>query len=323
MSLASAALLSPPVLCFGLGALACALRSNLRVPAPVFEAVSIYLLLAIGLKGGAELAETRWSDFAGPAAAALGLGLLIPLWCYAALRRLAGFSVADAASLAAHYGSVSAVTFIAVVSYLERAGTPHEGFMTAILALMEAPAIVVALVLARLAGAGGEGGGTRSLGPALHEVVSAKSFLLLVGGLVIGGIIGKAGLAPVRPFFGDLFLGFLCLFLLELGIVAAEKADAAWKAGGRLFAFALIAPLVNGALGLLAGHAAGLSEGGAVVLATLAASASYIAAPAAVRLALPEANAAYSLAASLAITFPFNVVLGIPLYAAAAGMLYR
>lgn len=323
MSLASAALLSPPVLCFGLGALACALRSNLRVPAPVFEAVSIYLLLAIGLKGGAELAETRWSDFAGPAAAALGLGLLIPLWCYAALRRLAGFSVADAASLAAHYGSVSAVTFIAVVSYLERAGTPHEGFMTAILALMEAPAIVVALVLARLAGAGGEGGGTRSLGPALHEVVSAKSFLLLVGGLIIGGIIGKAGLAPVRPFFGDLFLGFLCLFLLELGIVAAEKADAAWKAGGRLFAFALIAPLVNGALGLLAGHAAGLSEGGAVVLATLAASASYIAAPAAVRLALPEANAAYSLAASLAITFPFNVVLGIPLYAAAAGMLYR
>lgn len=323
MSLASAALLSPPVLCFGLGALACALRSNLRVPAPVFEAVSIYLLLAIGLKGGAELAETRWSDFAGPAAAALGLGLLIPLWCYAALRRLAGFSVADAASLAAHYGSVSAVTFIAVVSYLERAGTPHEGFMTAILALMEAPAIVVALVLARLAGAGGEGGGTRSLGPALHEVISAKSFLLLVGGLIIGGIIGKAGLAPVRPFFGDLFLGFLCLFLLELGIVAAEKADAAWKAGGRLFAFALIAPLVNGALGLLAGHAAGLSEGGAVVLATLAASASYIAAPAAVRLALPEANAAYSLAASLAITFPFNVVLGIPLYAAAAGMLYR
>ncbi len=323
MSLASAALLSPPVLCFGLGALACALRSNLRIPASVFEAVSIYLLLAIGLKGGAELAETRWADFAGPAAAALGLGVLIPLWCYAALRRLAGFGVADAASLAAHYGSVSAVTFIAVVSYLERAGTPHEGFMTAILALMEAPAIVVALVIARLAGAGREPGAARSLGPALHEVISAKSFLLLVGGLVIGGVIGKAGLAPVRPFFGDLFLGFLCLFLLELGIVAAEKADAAWKAGGRLVTFALAAPLVNGALGLLAGHAAGLSEGGAVVLATLAASASYIAAPAAVRLALPEANAAYSLAASLAITFPFNVVLGIPLYAAAAGLLYR
>ncbi|WP_371345002.1 sodium-dependent bicarbonate transport family permease [Ancylobacter sp. IITR112] len=324
MSLASAALLSPPVLCFGLGALACALRSNLRVPAPVFEAVSIYLLLAIGLKGGAELAETRWADFAGPAAAALALGLLIPLWCYGALRRIAGFSVADAASLAAHYGSVSAVTFIAVVSYLERAGLPHEGFMTALLALMEAPAIVVALVIARLAGAGGDGTvqGPPSLGPALHEVVSAKSFLLLVGGLVIGGIIGKAGLAPVRPFFGDLFLGFLCLFLLELGIVAAEKADAAWKAGGRLFAFALLAPLINGGLGLLAGHAAGLSQGGAVVLATLAASASYIAAPAAVRLALPEANAAYSLAASLAITFPFNVVLGIPLYAALAGLLY-
>ena len=321
MSLASAALLSPPVLCFGLGALASALRSNLRIPAPVFEAVSIYLLLAIGLKGGAELAESRWSDFAAPAAAGLALGLVIPLWCFIALRRLAGFGIADAASLAAHYGSVSAVTFIAVINYLERAGTPHEGFMTAILALMEAPAIVVALLLARIAGGSGESRHS-GLGAALREVVSAKSFLLLAGGLVIGGIIGKAGLAPVRPFFGDLFLGFLCLFLLELGIVAAQKADEAWQAGGRLLAFAIAAPVLNGSLGLLAGHVAGLSEGGAVILATLAASASYIAAPAAVRLALPEANAAYSLAASLAITFPFNVVIGIPLYAALAVGLY-
>ena len=321
MSLASAALLSPPVLCFGLGALASALRSNLRIPAPVFEAVSIYLLLAIGLKGGAELAESRWSDFAAPAAAGLALGLVIPLWCFMALRRLAGFGIADAASLAAHYGSVSAVTFIAVINYLERAGTSHEGFMTAILAMMEAPAILVALLLARMAGGPGESPHS-GLGAALREVVSAKSFLLLIGGLVIGGIIGKAGLAPVRPFFGDLFLGFLCLFLLELGIVAAQKADEAWQAGARLLAFAIAAPIVNGSLGLLAGHMAGLSEGGAVVLATLAASASYIAAPAAVRLALPEANAAYSLAASLAITFPFNVVIGIPLYAALAQGLY-
>ncbi|SHO65923.1 hypothetical protein SAMN02745172_02572 [Pseudoxanthobacter soli DSM 19599] len=321
MSLASTALLSPPVLCFGLGALASALRSNLRIPAPVFDAVSIYLLLAIGLKGGAELAESRWSDFAAPAIAGLALGIVIPLWCFIALRRLAGFGTADAASLAAHYGSVSAVTFIAVINYLERAGTSHEGFMTAVLALMEAPAIVVAFLLARMAG--GPGGSSHSgLGAALREVVSAKSFLLLMGGLVIGGIIGKAGLAPVRPFFGDLFLGFLCLFLLELGIVAAQKADEAWQAGPRLLAFAIAAPIVNGSLGLLAGHMAGLSEGGAVVLATLAASASYIAAPAAVRLALPEANAAYSLAASLAITFPFNVVIGIPLYAALAQGLY-
>lgn len=331
MSLASAALLSPPVLCFGLGALACALRSNLRVPAPVFEAVSIYLLLAIGLKGGAELAETRWADFAAPAGAALALGLFIPLWCFLALRRLAGFSVADAASLAAHYGSVSAVTFIAVVSYLAQAGIPHEGFMTAILALMEAPAIVVALLLARMvrdraedrAGAATADIAQPSLGDALREVVSSKSFLLLVGGIAIGGVIGKAGMAPVQPFFGDLFLGFLCLFLLELGIVAAEKADEAWKAGGRLLTFAIAAPLVNGALGLLAGAAAGLSEGGAIILATLAASASYIAAPAAVRLALPQANAAYALAASLAVTFPLNVVIGIPLYAALAGLIYR
>lgn len=316
MSLAATALLSPPVLCFGLGAAATLLRSNLRLPAPVFEAVSIYLLLSIGLKGGAELAETSFAAFAPPALAAIGLCLAIPLWSYAILRRWAGFSVPDAASMAAHYGSVSAVTFIAVLSYLDAQNVAYEGFMTAILAIMEVPAILVALLLARLAGQGG------GLKPAFQEVVSAKSFLLLVGGLIIGGVIGKAGLAPVRPFFSDLFVGFLCLFLLELGIVAAQRADDAWRAGKALLLFAIGAPLAHGALGVAAGMAAGLSEGGAIVLGTLAASASYIAAPAAVRLALPEANAACSLAGALAITFPFNIVVGIPLYAAIAAALY-
>ena len=316
MSLAASALLSPPVLCFGLGALATFLRSNLRLPAPVFEAVSIYLLLSIGLKGGAELSETSFAAFGPPALVALALCVAIPLWSYAALRRFARFSSADAASMAAHYGSVSAVTFIAVTSYLEARAIPHEGFMTAILALMETPAILIALVLARRAGQGG------SMGDALKEVVSAKSFLLLVGGLVIGGLIGKSGLAPVRPFFGDLFLGLLCLFLLELGVVAAGRAEDALRAGKTLLLFAIGAPTLHGALGVALGAAAGLSEGGAIVLGTLAASASYIAAPAAVRLALPEANAACSLAAALAITFPFNILIGIPLYAAIAGQIY-
>ncbi len=316
MSLAASALLSPPVLCFGLGAVATLLRSNLRLPAPVFEAVSIYLLLSIGLKGGAELADTSFSAFALPALAAMALCIAIPLWSYAALRRLAGFNIADAASMAAHYGSVSAVTFIAVLSYLDAQGMAYEGFMTAILALMEVPAILVALLLARYAGKGS------GFAPALKEVISAKSFLLLCGGLIIGGLIGKTGLAPVRPFFGDLFLGFLCLFLLELGIVAAQRADDALRAGKPLLLFALIAPLLHGALGVWAGMAAGLSEGGAIVLGTLAASASYIAAPAAVRLALPEANAACSLAGALAITFPFNILIGIPVYAAIAQRLY-
>lgn len=307
-----AGLLSPPVLCFGLGALSVALRSNLRLPAPVFEAVSIYLLLAIGLKGGAELSETHLSAFALPALAALALGIVIPVWTFFGLRRFAGFETADAASLAAHYGSVSAVTFIAVVAWLDARGIAHEGFMTTLLALMEAPAIIVALILARLAGA------KEPLGHAVREVLGGKSILLLVGGLLIGAVAGKAGLAPVRPFFGDLFLGFLCLFLLELGIVAAQKADEAFKAGPRLLAFALGAPPIHGFIGVALGIAAGLSEGGAIILGTLAASASYIAAPAAIRIALPEANTAYALGAALALTFPFNLVVGIPLYAAMA-----
>lgn len=307
-----AGLLSPPVLCFGLGALSVALRSNLRLPAPVFEAVSIYLLLAIGLKGGAELSETHLSSFALPALAALALGIAIPVWTFFGLRRFARFGTADAASLAAHYGSVSAVTFIAVVAWLDARGIAHEGFMTTLLALMEAPAIIVALILARLAGA------KEPLGHAVREVLGGKSILLLVGGLLIGAVAGKAGLAPVRPFFGDLFLGFLCLFLLELGIVAAQKADEAFKAGPRLLAFALGAPPIHGFIGVALGIASGLSEGGAIILGTLAASASYIAAPAAIRIALPEANTAYALGAALALTFPFNLVVGIPLYAAMA-----
>lgn len=310
-----AGLLSPPVLCFGLGALSVALRSNLRLPTQMFEAVSIYLLLAIGLKGGAELSETHVSEFAGPAMAALALGISIPIWTFFGLKRFGGFGTADAASLAAHYGSVSAVTFIAVVTWLDTRGIAHEGFMTTLLALMEAPAIIVSLVLARLAGT------KEPLGHALREVLGGKSILLLAGGLIIGAVAGKAGLAPVKPFFGDLFLGFLCLFLLELGIVAAQKAGDAIKAGRRLLTFALLAPPVHGFLGVALGLAAGLSEGGAVILGTLAASASYIAAPAAIRIALPEANTSYSLGAALAITFPFNLVIGIPLYAEMARLM--
>lgn len=308
-------LLSPPVLCFGLGALSVALRSNLRLPIQMFDAVSIYLLLAIGLKGGAELSETHYSEFALPALAALALGMSIPVWTFFGLRRFGGFGTADAASLAAHYGSVSAVTFIAVVTWLDTRGIAHEGFMTTLLALMEAPAIIVSLVLARLAG-------TREpLGHALREVLGGKSILLLAGGLIIGAVAGKAGLAPVKPFFGDLFLGFLCLFLLELGIVAAQKADDAFKAGPRLLTFALLAPPIHGFIGVALGLAAGLSEGGAIILGTLAASASYIAAPAAIRIALPEANTSYSLGAALAITFPFNLIVGIPLYAEMAHLM--
>lgn len=319
VDLLQANLLSPPVLCFALGLCAAAARSDLRLPEPIFQALSIYLLLAIGLKGGADLAQAEPGVVLLPSLAAVGLGLAIPLWIYAALRRLAGFGIPDAAALAAHYGSVSAVTFIAVLGYLDAAGTAYEGFMTALLALMEVPAILVALVLARRSGAAAADGGLRA---ALAEVVSGKSIVLLTGGLAIGFLSGPQGLAPVKPLFVDLFRGALCLFLLELGIAAAQRLRDLRTAGPVLVALAVGAPLVHAMLGLGAGYAVGLSMGGAVVLATLAASASYIAAPAAVRIALPQANPGYYLGASLGITFPFNILVGIPLYAGAARLLY-
>ena len=319
LDLAAANLLSPLLLCFALGALAVLLRSDLRVPEPVFNALSIYLMLAIGLKGGVELSRLPASAFLLPGLAALGLGMAIPLWCYALLRRVGRFGAADAAAVAAHYGSVSAVTFVAAIAYLDATATPYEGFAPALLAIMEVPGIVVAFALARAGGALG-GGGPRggTAGEAVREILSGKSVLLLAGGLLIGAVAGEAGYARVKPLFSDLFQGALCLFLLELGILAAGRLGDFRRVGPFLAVFAVAMPVLHGVLGVAVGHAIGLSVGGATVLGTLAASASYIAAPAAVRLALPQANPGYYLTASLAITFPFNLTLGLPLYFAMA-----
>ena len=315
LDLAAANLLSPLLLCFALGAVAVLLRSDLRVPEPVFNALSIYLMLAIGLKGGVELSRLSPADFVLPGLAALGLGVVIPLWCYALLRRVGRFGAADAAAIAAHYGSVSAVTFVAAIAYLDAARTPYEGYAPALLAIMEVPGIVVAFALARAGGALGGGG---SAGEAVREILSGKSVLLLAGGLLIGAVVGEAGYARVKPVFSDLFQGALCLFLLELGILAAGRLGDFRRVGPFLAVFAMAMPVLHGLLGVAVGHAIGLSVGGTTVLGTLAASASYIAAPAAVRLALPQANPGYYLTASLAITFPFNLTLGLPLYNALA-----
>lgn len=318
LQLAAANLLSPMTLCFALGALAAWIRSDFRLPEPVFAALAIYLMLAIGLKGGAEFATVRPSDIVLPILAALTLCIVVPLWCYAALRRLVRLDRIDAAALAAHYGSVSAVTFLAVLGYLDAIGVSYEPMVTALLAVMETPAVMVALLLA---GRGRNAG--HSLGVTLSRMLSSKSIVLLLGGLAIGMLVGQQGLKPVKPLFGDLFLGLLCLFLLDLGRQAMEQASA-WRRNGFAIAlFAVAAPLLNASLGLLAAWLAGLPQGSAVVLATLAGSASYIVAPAAVRMALPEANPGLYLTASLALTFPFNLIVGIPLYAAMAGALYR
>jgi len=316
--LARANLLSPIMLCFALGVIATLTRSDLKFPEPVFTALTIFLMLSIGIRGGAELAHASFAKVALPALGALALGFAVPIWTYGILRGPGRFGVADAAAVAAHYGSVSAVTFAAALAWMDQTRLAYEGFAPTLLALMEVPGIVVALSIARLAG---DRGGRTS--EAMREILSGKSILLLVGGLAVGWASGPAGYAKVKPFFGDLFQGVLCLFLLELGMLAAARMRDFRKVGPFLAAFALIMPVVHGALGAIVAQAVGLSEGGAVVLATLTASASYIAAPAAVRLALPEANPSLYLTASLAITFPFNLTIGLPLYGAIAGYLYR
>ncbi|MEM6795776.1 MAG: sodium-dependent bicarbonate transport family permease [Acidobacteriota bacterium] len=309
-------LLSPMVLAFVLGTVAGLLRSDLRIPEAMHTSLSIYLLFAIGLKGGAGLATAEASEVWAPALGTLALGCAIPLWSFGVLRRLGKFGIADSAALAAHYGSTSAVTFMATLVFLEQTGQTSESFMTALLAVLEVPAIVVALLLAR-----------RRLDPAapfshlLHEVLAGKSVVLLIGGLVIGTLAGEAGAERVAPFFVDPFHGVLTLFLLEMGVSVSERLREVREAGLFLVAFSIAAPLLHGTAGAAVGAVTGLSVGGSTLLAVLAASASYIAAPAAVRLALPQANPGLYLTASLALTFPFNLAFGIPLFYAIASRL--
>ena len=308
LELARVNLTTVPVLAFALGILASRVKSDLRFPAAITSFLSSYLLLAIGLKGGIAVSQSSLGELWMPALITFVAGATIPVVAFALLRRAGRFSVVDSAAIAAHYGSVSVVTFTAAVAFVAAAGTPAEGFIPALVAILEVPGIIVALVLAQHFGA------TGGLKSALHEVITGKSVILLVGGLIIGIIAGTEGTAAVKPFFVDLFPGLLALFLLDLGVLAGDHMGAVRKAGRFLVGFALIAPLVLGAVGAGAGTVAGLSVGGAAVLGAMFASASYIAAPAAVRVALPDANPGFYLTASLALTFPLNLIIGIPLY---------
>ncbi len=317
-------LLSPAVLFFVLGVIAAVVRSDLRFPEPLYIGLTIYLLVAIGFKGGVAIAEAGLSDVWLPSLAAIGLGAVIPLWTYPILRRGGGLSAVDSAAIAAHYGSVSAVTFIAATNYLNAIGEPFENHASAFLAVMESPAILIGVVLGRL-GSGQlspSGAATASLRSLVHEALCGRSVLLLTGALVVGALSGPAGMAKVEPFFVTPFQGVLALFLLEMGTVAGRRLGDLRKVGPFLLAFGILIPLVNGVLGVLLGHVTGLSVGGATLLGVLSASASYIAAPAAIRVSLPEANPTLSLTASLGITFPFNLTLGIPFCLAFARWLY-
>jgi uncharacterized protein len=311
-------LLSPIVLAFLLGIVTKLIKSELSLPKDLYATLSIYLLLALGLKGGVELADSSFEVIAWPAFATILLGCITPISTYFIMLKLGRFGQIDAAALAAHYGSVSAVTFIAATQFVGQMGQSVEGFMPTLLTLLESPGIHIALAIGALQRAktlkSNLTSETKSTSAIFHEILTARSMILLVGGLIIGFLMGHKAYEPVKPFFETGFKGALVLFLLEMGIVAGSRLSDLKKVGLPLISLGVLVPILHGALGVFLGHWSGLSVGGATVLATMAASASYIAAPPAVRMTLPEANPTIYLTASLAVTFPFNLVVGIPLF---------
>jgi len=312
-------LLTPPVLFFFLGVIAVLVRSDLEIPAPLPKLFSLYLLLAIGFKGGLEL---QHSGISGPVlptiAAAVGMSLAVPLVSFAVLRlKLDGF---NAAAIAATYGSISAVTFITAESFLDTQKLSHDGFMVAALALMESPAIIVGLLLVKLASTQQRpDNGRMRWGAVLHEAMLNGSVYLLVGSLLIGYLSAANSPLSVEkmlPFTDKLFYGSLSFFLLDMGIVAAQRLADLRRAGAFLIGFSVFMPLFNAVLGALIARGLGLGPGNALLFVVLCASASYIAVPAAMRMTVPEANPSYYISTALGLTFPFNIIVGIPLYMA-------
>lgn len=307
-------LLSAPVLAFVVAVIAGLARFELRLPETLPPILSTFLLFAIGLKGGRSIGGAAPADLLGPLVAVLLIGSLAPVVAFAVMRSFVRLGRADAAGVAAHYGAFSTVTFIVTVAVLEERGLAFEGLLAGLLAF-DFIGIVVALALGPRTGVGGAAGGaSEGLGSTLGRILRGRSIAYILSGLVIGAIAGDARLAPIDPLFVGLFQGVLVLFLLEMGVIAAERLRAVAAVGPRLVAAAILLPLVNGTLGAGIGALVGLSTGGVLILAMLAASSSYIAAPAAVRIALPEADPALSITASLGITFPFNLTIGIPTF---------
>lgn len=302
-------LLDPTILCFIVGLIAGLCRSDLRLPKSTYEFVSLYLLLAIGLKGGVQLSKTDLSSFFFPFLGTLFIGVVVPTIAYFYLKASKKFARHDAGAIAAHYGSVSAVTFATAITYAEQINLDYESFITTLMVVLEIPALCVGVYIAK--------GGFKAVerkGDLVRDIIFGKSIFLLGGGLLIGYLSGPSKMSALDPLFVDLFKGFLALFLLEMGVMTSAQMGHLKKVGGFLLFFAITMPLISGVLGIGIGKLTGLSLGGTYLLSILAASSSYIAAPSAMKIAVPEANPTLYLTSSLAITFPFNITVGIPLY---------
>ncbi len=305
--------LNPPVLFFFLGMLAVFVKSDLEIPAPVPKLFSLYLLFAIGFKGGVELVKSGLSqEVFLTLLAAILMACAVPVYTFFILRlRLDSY---NAAAIAATYGSISAVTFITAGSFLQQLGIAFDGYMVAALALMESPAIIVGLILVNLFTSDQGERGAFVWSEVLREAFLNSSVFLLVGSLLIGVLTGEHGWEVLKPFSQDMFYGVLTFFLLDMGLVAARRVKDLEKTGVFLVSFAILVPVVNAAIGLLIAKLIGMPQGDALLFCVLCASASYIAVPAAMRLTVPEANPSLYVSTALAVTFPFNIIVGIPLY---------
>ncbi len=312
-------LLDPVILFFILGAFGGLVKSDLRIPQAFYHTLSIYLLLSIGIKGGIELYHNDFSTIIIPAVSTVFLGGLITVVAFLILSKLGRFDKTNAVAIATHYGSVSAVTFAVVLNYLADRQVKYEQYVTVLLVMLEIPSIAVGIFLAKW----NTSNKKMNYKALLHEIFLGKTILLLVGGLLIGVATAYTGNKQINFFFFDLFKGFLAIFMLEMGVVASQRFGDLKKVGPFLLGFGIIMPFISATLGIVLAMLIHLSVGGAIVLATMAASASYIAAPAAMKIALPNANPTFYLTASLGITFPFNIIFGIPIYYYIAHYLYQ
>lgn len=319
-------LLSPVVLFFVLGIMAAIFKSDLKFPSGLSEGLSIYLLIAIGIKGGIELSHYSIESVIGPILGTMILGIIIP-FITLFIMKLIKMDIKNSIGLAATYGSISIVTYGAAISFLDKNGTSYEGFMNAMVVIMESPAILVSLLLLKIIENKNQVSSfsTKKVGfipmssnlidkEVIRESLFGKSILLLIGSLLIGWILGERAVPMVKPLFIDLYNSVLILFLLNMGLIAGQRLPEVKKHGFKLLFFGLLTPILFGSLGVLVGSFVGLSLGGVTLMGVLAGSASYIAAPAALKTSVPEANPSIYLGLSLGVTFPFNLIIGIPVY---------